>query len=212
LKDVKAGVRLMATSKAAFLKDLHHPDTVEEEKSCDPEKYFEKILDVIRKGIRARSHAMRGENLVKNSFILLSESRSPFLTRSQLKSACLYRLNVALTDDQVNQLFLHLDPTRSGAVKTRALVAAILKQSEPTFGVSLEIPPEVRKVREGEFQSWVKNQDAHVSYDFKFKGLVPPDPESCMKVSSLDEIEKLIRDKIFERSHLGANMVSNNST
>lgn len=75
------------------------------------------------------------------------------------------------------------------------------------YSMSLNIPVRVRKIAASQMHSWVKNQDAHVTYDHKFNGLVAPNSEGALYVSSIHELEIKILDKIFERSHLGANMI-----
>ena len=41
-----------------------------------------------------RAKLSSGDNMLKKAFLLLSDSRSPNLTRSQLRASCLSRLNV----------------------------------------------------------------------------------------------------------------------
>jgi Ca2+-binding EF-hand superfamily protein len=232
--DLNKGLDMMKTSRKANEDDLHRPDMLEGDitgpqdishgnkrakegtgtissiKGNVHDSYFMKVILFIKKAILARSVSMRGENVFRNSFRLLSECRSPLLTRSQLKGACQYRLNVALTDKQINLVFNELDPMNLGTLKTRQLISVMFPNQDDgsgKFGMSLEIPIEIRKKVENQMQSWVKNQDAHVTYDHKFSGLTAPDKGSAIHLSSIQELEAKILDKIFERSHLGANMI-----
>lgn len=233
LLDLNRGLDLMKTSRKANEDDLHRPDLLDDvigpKDNLDSNRrakegtpnvssikgnvhnsYFMKIILFIKKAILARSVSLKGENVFRNSFRLLSECRSPLLTRSQLKGACQYRLNVALTDKQINLVFNELDPMNSGTLKTRQLISVMFPNQDDgsgQFGMSLQIPVEIRKKVENQMQSWVKNQDAHVTYDHKFSGLTAPDKGSAIHLASIQELEAKILDKIFERSHLGANMI-----
>ena len=220
IADLNAGLNLMKYSRKANEADLHRPDVLDDDpkgaKDAPPINgvrilsFYEKILLFIRKAIIARSVSMRGENIFKNSFRLLSECRSPLLTRAQLKGACQYRLNASLTDKQIESVFDNLDPTNSGTLRTRLLISAMFPSDADDngkFSMSLNIPIRIRKVAASQMHSWVKNQDAHVTYDHKFTGLVAPSHGCAVHVASLHELECKILDKIFERSHLGANMI-----
>ena len=100
------------------------------------------------------------------------------LTPSQLKGACLYRLNVALTDHQVAVIFEHLDRHGKGIIQTKELITILLKETYGNYLVSVDLKPSPPKVFERQDKSWVLNQSAHVSYDHKFTGLVPPETET----------------------------------
>ena len=193
----------MKYSRKANEKDLHRPDVLETEarsakagtvsavKGAQVLTVYEKILLYIRKAIIARSVSMRGENVFKNSFRLLSECRSPLLTRSQLKGACQYRLNASLTDSQVETVFDNLDPMQSGTLRTRLLISAMFPSDaddNDKYGMSLNIPIRIRKVPASQNHSWVKNQDAHVTYDHKFSGLTAPTHDGALHVASIHEL------------------------
>jgi hypothetical protein len=168
--------------------------------------YCDKILKHIRAGILVKIKMMPNEDLQQNTFKLLSENRSPYLTPAQLKSACLYRLNVSLTDRQVAVVFQHLDPTNKGILNTRDLVDLILKEAYGSYKVTLDIVPSPPKIGEIRERSYVRNQGARCSYDHKFTGLHEPEPDVAIPVAALREVELKIFDKIFERTREGGNM------
>ena len=168
--------------------------------------YCDKILKHIRAGILVKIKMMPNEDLQQNTFKLLSENRSPYLTPAQLKSACLYRLNVSLTDRQVAVVFQHLDPTNKGILNTRDLVDLILKEAYGNYKVTLDIVPSPPKIGEIRERSYVLNQGARCSYDHRFTGLHEPEPDVAMPIPALRELELKIFDKIFERTREGGNM------
>ena len=170
------------------------------------ESFFASILAHIRKGILVKLKSLPREDMLQNTFRLLSDNRSPFLTPSQLKAACLYRLNVALTDQHIEHIFDRLDPAQKGTLLIKEFVNLLLKDAFGSYEVSVVIPPSPPKVFEQANKSYVLNQSAKVSYDHKFSGLVPPEPETALYIPSLRELEGKIFDKIFERTHQGANM------
>ena len=168
--------------------------------------YYETILNHIRNGILVKLNALPKEDVLKTTFHLLSENRSPILTPSQLKGACLYRLNVALTDPQIAVIFEHLDRQGKGIIQTKELIAILLKETYGNYLVSVDLKPGPPKVFERQDKSWVLNQSAHVSYDHKFSGLVPPEADTALYIPNLRMLEIKIFDKIFERTSQGANM------
>jgi len=168
--------------------------------------YYEQILGHIRQGVLRKMKSMHKQDLLKNTFALLSEHKSPHLNPSQLKAICLYRLNVALSDDQVAEVFDHLDATGQGLIPIKDLVRVIVKDAYGNHKMTIEIPPSPPKVFQLMDKSYVHNQAAQVSYDHKFTGLVPPEPENSLYIPALRDLEIKIFDKIFERTHQGANM------
>ena len=168
--------------------------------------YYEQILAHIRKGVLSKMKSMHKQDLLKNTFSLLAEHRSPHLNPSQLKAICLYRLNVSLTDQQVAVVFDHLDTEGKGLLPVKDLVHVIVKDAYGNHKMTIEIPPNPPKVFQLMDKSYVHNQAAQVSYDHKFTGLVPPEPENSLYIPALRDLEIKIFDKIFERTHQGANM------
>ena len=168
--------------------------------------YYETILNHIRNGIMVKLKALPKQDVLQNTFRLLSEHKSPLLTPDQLKGACLYRLNVALSDHQVAVIFEHLDRQGKGIIQTKELVSILLKETYGNYLGSVDIKPSPPKVFERQDKSWVLNQSAHVSYDHKFSGLVPPETETALYIPNLRMLEIKIFDKIFERTSQGANM------
>lgn len=187
-----------------------HPLPVIELSGSEKKKlsYFETIIGHIRKGIVDKIHSMPKEDVLQNAFRLLSENRSPFLTPKQLKSACLYRLNVSLTDNQVATIFEYVAPAGNGIMRTKDLINLIIKEAYGDYKVTIETtgsPPKEVIPHTGK-KSYVLNQSARVSYDHKFTGLVPPEKETAIYVPALRDLEIKIFDKISERTLPGANM------
>ena len=201
---------LVAKKKAKIEKEKHQAAVGNKDPFSGLEvketSYYETILNHIRNGILAKLKALPKEDVLQNTFRLLSENRSPMLTPSQLKGACLYRLNVALTDHQVAVIFEHLDRHGKGIIQTKELITILLKETYGNYLVSVDLKPSPPKVFERQDKSWVLNQSAHVSYDHKFSGLVPPETDTALYIPSLRLLEIKIFDKIFERTSQGANM------
>ena len=210
VKNLKGQIEDLTGSRLAREMDIHRPDTIEKAKHHEL-SYYETILSYIRKGILNKVKAMPKEDFLQNSFKLLSENRSPYLTPAQFKSACLYRLNVALTDHQVELVFQQLDPQGKGTLYTKDLIKLILKEAYGNYQVSIDIQPSPpsspTKIHEIiQNKSWVLNQAAHVSYDHKFTGLIPPEPNTALYLPNLQLLERKIYDKVFEVTHQGTNM------
>ena len=210
VKNLKGQIEDLTSSRLAREMDIHRPDTIEKTKH-DEMTYYEKILSYIRKGILNKVKSMPKEDFLQNSFKLLSENRSPYLTPAQFKSACLYRLNVALTDHQVALVFQRLDPEGKGTLYTKDLIKLILKEAYGNYQVSIDIQPSPpsspTKIHEIiQNKSWVLNQAAHVSYDHKFTGLIPPEPNTALYLPNLQLLERKIYDKVFEVTQQGGNM------
>jgi len=104
------------------------------------------VFSVLRRALLHRAKLSSGDNMLKKAFLLLSDSRSPNLTRSQLRASCLSRLNVFLSDEQADLIFNELDKDREGVVKVRALASTLLLGSPEGhnegdhLGSSLEMP------------------------------------------------------------------------
>ena len=210
VKNLKGQLEELTSSRLAREMDIHRPDTIEKAKHSDL-PYYETILSYIRKGILSKVKSMPKEDFLQNSFKLLSENRSPYLTPAQFKGACLYRLNVALTDHQVAVVFQHLDPEGKGTLYTKDLIKLILKEAYGNYQVSIDIQPDPpsspTKIHEiTQKKSWVLNQSAHVSYDHKFTGLIPPEPNAALYLPTLHLLERKIVDKVYELTRQGASM------
>jgi Ca2+-binding EF-hand superfamily protein len=131
------------------------------------------------------------------------------LTRAQLRSISSSRLGCEFNDENIETIFQALDPYCNGHIKIRQLIdrslnaAASHNETPQRSDVQSFVEESVTSESGGNFAD---NQDAMVSYDRKFRGLQAPNPESCPPMS-IKELEEIIRDRVFERTHLGANMM-----
>lgn len=190
---------------------------------------YDDIINLIGSKLSIKSANIRGDNKFQKASVILSENRSSDLTRAQLKSALQYRLALNFSDIQIDIIFRKLDPDCTGIIKVRQLASAITKIDSDTSQMSLTINRRTVTVP-GQNANASTNigsasgtllssgsgtanangipvsQRAHVSYDYAIKGLVPPDPSTCKKMH-IPELERQIRDKLFEKSSLGANMI-----
>jgi hypothetical protein len=106
-----------------------------------------------------------------------------------------------MSEENAETVFSNLDPSCSGCIRVRGLLKAVL--AVPSTDNVDDGANELKKLKVGTFSD---NQSATVSYDNRFKGLHPPGPESAQKMT-IYELEMLIRDRIFERTHLGSNLI-----
>lgn len=168
---------------------------------------YDQVIDAIYSEMITRINCLSGENKLKKAYILIGESRSPVVTRQQLKIACQSRLSLFFNDLEIDEVFDKLDTNRSGTINIRQLINIILRKEDNGVSMSVlglgEGAPRTYKVRKSTYED---NQNAVITYDKKFKGLTAPLPVHC-RPYSIAEIERFIADRIFERSNLNDNMV-----
>lgn len=166
---------------------------------------FDQIIDLLHSKILTRIETLRGENQLKKAYLLLGESRSPVVTRQQLKIACQSRLSVFLNDNEIEEVFKQLDKDREGTINIRQLISLVLKRESETANMSIVMNSSDKKHRTRSVAN-DDNQNASITYDKKFKDLVPPDPARC-RMFTMQEVEDFIFDRIFERSNLNDNLL-----
>lgn len=165
------------------------------------------ILDKIRVQLFEKlSHWKEGDKL-KNAFRLLSQSRSSIIDRSQLKNACQYRLALAFSDRDIDEIFKMFDPYGSGAISVKTFINAIMRVNTPPTknSASVDVGFDKQQYKIKNFNA-DENQNAILTYDKKYIGLRAPEPAACLKIT-LAELEDIIRDKIAERSSLSSNTI-----
>jgi Ca2+-binding EF-hand superfamily protein len=165
---------------------------------------YDELIQVIYNRIESKIINLTGKDHLKKVYLLLSESRSPVVTRHQLKTACHSRLALFLKDADIDLIFNKLDVDRQGAVNIRLLINDIMKK-EHKHDVTLIVgmnarPPIVKKTFDQN-----ENEKAHLTYDNKYVNLIEPNPDRCVSHSPLD-IERIIRSKITERCTGSDNM------
>lgn len=172
--------------------------TLEKETTSSYDALIQKLYDHVAKKLSDDAQKDR----LKQVYRLLSESRSPVLTRLQLKTACFTRLNFPLRESEVDIIFKKLDNLRMGSIRTKALIDAILSKSPPQE-VSIPIG-ESNPVKAA--PEPIGSETARITYDNKFVNLHAPDPSSCM-VYSVWDLENVIRVRITEQSTGSHNML-----
>ena len=165
---------------------------------------YDELIQVIYNRIESKIINLTGKDHLKKVYLLLSESRSPVVTRHQLKTACHSRLALFLKDADIDLIFDKLDVDRQGAVNIRLLISDIMKK-EHKHDVTLVIgvnarPPIVKKTFDQN-----ENEKARLTYDNKYVNLIEPNPDRCVSHSPLD-IERIVRSKITERCTGSDNM------
>jgi Ca2+-binding EF-hand superfamily protein len=154
---------------------------------------------------------MTGDSLNYKAFMLLTENRSPTISKVQLKTACQWRLNLSVSDEMVDAVFERLDDEKSGLVKAKLLIEEVLgslRRSEAgkyvfeikdTYSRALASTPRLKYSEQGKVMA--HNSDARVSYDQKMTGVIAPPEELCKPGMTVEDLEKLIRDKLVDRTH-----------
>lgn len=165
---------------------------------------YDELIQVIYNRIESKIINLTGKDHLKKVYLLLSESRSPVVTRHQLKTACHSRLALFLKDADIDLIFNKLDVDRQGVVNIRLLISDIMKKEHRhdvtlTIGVNAR-PPVVKKTFDQN-----ENEKARLTYDNKYVDLIEPNPDRCVSHSPLD-IERIIRSKITERCTGSDNM------
>jgi Ca2+-binding EF-hand superfamily protein len=157
---------------------------------------FEEVIDMINDRVQQKLDYSIGGERLKKMTSLLSEGRSTVLTKPQLRSTCKLRLDIVLSDHEVDSIFGRLDPQKSGIIKVKELIRTFKKPvAEQDMSLSIggnEILP-ARK----EAVRTKGSEAARISFDGQFLNLVPPDPRDC-PLYSVWEIENIIRERITE--------------
>jgi hypothetical protein len=155
---------------------------------------FDEVVDMINDRVQQKLDYSVGGERLKKMTSLLSEGRSTVLTKPQLRNACKLRLDLVLSDHEVDTIYGRLDPQKSGIVKVKELIRSFKKpMAEQEMSLAIggnEILP-VRK----DIVRAKGSEAARIAYDGQFLNLVPPDPRDC-PLYSVWEIENIIRDKI----------------
>lgn len=172
---------------------------------------FDDIVSRIADAIKKRAMRMTGDSLNYKAFMLLTENRSPTISKIQLKAACQYRLNLSVSDEMMDALFDRLDSDNSGLIKAKFFIDEVLgslRRSEAgkyVFEIKdmhsrqLASTPRLKYSEQGKVI--VHNSDARVSYDQKMTGVIAPPEELCKPGMTVEDLEKLIRDKLVDRTH-----------
>jgi len=176
---------------------------------CDPvdenAKSFDDVVGLIASAIIKASNRIRGDNEVYKCFLLLSVSRSNVITRAQLKSACLYRLNLGLSDAQIDVIFQKYDRDASGMIKTKTLIDEIVARKDNGANSFIyEYGDKTKRNIKSTMASSLDFVNARVSYDAKFTNLHAPPDFMCPKMT-VEELEKVIKDKVAERNKKSSN-------
>ena len=174
-------------------------ESLEKEESSQFDKTMQKLSDCVEKKLTNDC----GRDRLKPVYRLISESRSPVITRLQLKTASLTRLNCPLQDFEIDCIFKKLDNLRVGSVRTRVLIDAILSKIPVPQKASLST---VAQDETKQAPTVVGNDAARMTYDHKFVNLHAPDPALCPMYSVWD-LENIVRKKITETSTASNNML-----
>lgn len=96
-----------------------------------------------------------------------------------------------------------MDPMRSGTIKTRQFVVAVIKSGVSGFNVSLQVD---ESNGSGPLE---KVQEPYATYDAKFLHLAPPEGTGTERHSknSVEDIEKAICDQVVQRTGKGTTLI-----
>lgn len=165
---------------------------------------YSQLIQIIYDHIQSKIINLTGKDHLKKVYLLLSESRSSVVTRSQLKAACHSRLCLFLKDADIEVIFNKLDLNCTGTVNIRLLISEIMKK-ENIHDVSLTVGINYRAPKVKVTFDQNENENARITYDNKYLNLNEPNPDRCVKHSIID-IERIIRTKIIERCTASDNM------
>lgn len=160
----------------------------------------DELVQMLHDRVQLKLDSAKGRDQTKRIYWLLSESRSPCVTKPQLKKSCQLRLDIALKDVEVDALFDYLGAGKGESLKIRDLVNAVMKKGK-RHNVSLSVGKDEEPPRTPKLYG---SEAARISYDEKYLNLVPPDPANC-RLHTVWELENIIRDKITEQSSLACN-------
>lgn len=184
-------------------------------------------LDAIISNIEARvldklkSMVLSGQNALYKTYQLLGLSKASTLTRLALKTLCASRLDLRMSDSNVETIFRKFDPENNGVIKSRLFLQTVVGHSGDGVSRSTEkLPYEhdtynsassegrvgIRTFKQSQGQetntrAGVGNMDATVTYSKQISGLVSQHREvAALGVpKTAEELEQMIGDEIFAR-------------
>jgi Ca2+-binding EF-hand superfamily protein len=162
---------------------------------------IDKVYTLLKDKIRERARSLgSSDSQLQEAVYLLSESRSPFLTRSQLKFGVSIRLNIHLSDKQIEEIFEAFDPMHTGVIKLMEFVKALLKTSSDELNASVLLKPSHQNLG-----NTSRGVEPTITYDHKVLNLESIYVAPQLRLT-LVQIENAIRYKISERSFRGRNL------
>jgi Ca2+-binding EF-hand superfamily protein len=160
---------------------------------------FEEILASLRKTLLLRLERVKGENLLKKAYLLLGESRNPFLTKIQLNQSLQIRLSLTLSDADLQTIFSVLDPNNTGLISMREFVQVLLKDSA-NEQLNMCLPLSDSKPSTGTRSGTTVNtlpQAASPVKPTSIDSVVPPNELRCRYYSN-EEIESCIFNRVSD--------------
>lgn len=110
--------------------DPHFKEQLETQRQASSRQFSDLII-IIKREIIHRMNQLKGENGLKKAYLILGESRNPYLTPKQLKNACQLKLNIFLSDKEIEDIFEKLDTKKQGYLEFKSFVSLLLgNQSE----------------------------------------------------------------------------------
>lgn len=163
---------------------------------------LDQVFRVLRDKIVSRARTLgSSDSQIQEAVYLLSENRSPFLTREQLRFGVSIRLNIHLSDAQIHEIFERFDPEHSGVIKLMEFVRALLDDK----GVNRSATIDLKSCGDASMGKSGRGVEPSITYDNKVRNLESSTvaPENRL---TLEQIENTIRYKISERSFRGRNV------
>jgi Ca2+-binding EF-hand superfamily protein len=167
----------------------------------------------MRECILHRGTAMPGNDDKKKAFLLLSNCRSPTLSKEELKLGCLYRLSLPITDEHVSIIFNHFDKNNTGQILLKQLVEEVMKEKmeyEAKFQNTLDLS---RSSKPGSLANAsnqygpLPSEEAYMKFDKTFHNLEEPSSRYLINKMTLQQLEEAIRDKVYENCKQNTNLL-----
>ncbi|RYH29666.1 hypothetical protein EON65_07775 [archaeon] len=168
---------------------------------------YSELMKLMCQHIKQLFRNTKGEHMAKKLYLLMSDNRSTVVRRDQLKLILQIRMHFPIFDDEVADIFKHLDNQDEGVVRIQQFIQAVSKYDDEKTEMSLVINEHTKPHRHSiHQQNQEDNQNASYTYDRKVKGLFPPDPAKC-GMYSIGDIENFIWQRLFERANTGNNLL-----
>ena len=177
---------------------------------------FDEIVRKMASAFTKREKRISGDNLNYKAYLLLTEGRATTMSRSQLASAAQYRLNLTLLEENIETIFRKLDPNNTGLIKAKHLIDLMLeaKRTDEAGKYEFEIKDhhsrnlssKSRLKTSAHGQFLINNADARSTYDHHFVGVSAPPEELCPPGMTVTDLEKVLKDKISDRTHKAASI------
>ena len=184
--------------------------------SVDCSNYsLEQLFDTINERISSKTGSSLGDYRMRKAYELFSAGQkvtndgNSILTREQMRSILQLKLNLLVPESLVEKIFEAMDPLKTGIVKTRNFVTAVVNSSHLGTEPSLRIEGDQSEATERGMQS-SEERKPFATYDSKFLNLAPPPKANSLherEPYTVADIENAICEQIVQRTGKGTTLV-----